>query len=90
MKLGDKILLKMKHFLFLLVHVWLQVPNDGEQPLFSFTLPSNKGSLYSDGEHLSVTTDNRLLIYSIEDLGENPTPMEIEDFGWSATATTSA
>ena len=71
-----------EHYFYLLdsggeLHVWEDIPVDGEQPLFSMRMNTHNGSLYSDGEHLSISGGDAFRVVRVEELGPNASFSEI-------------
>ena len=59
------------------LHVWNDVPDDGEAPLFSRMLDTFEGILYSDGTHLSISGMDTFKFTTISSLSETSDFQEI-------------
>ena len=68
--------------------VWPGLPEVGEAPLFSFQSQVDDGSIYSDGNHLSISSQKFFGVIAVAELDSTATFTEIPDPPNLSTAAT--
>ncbi len=58
------------------LHLWKDIPKDGESPLFSRRLNTFEGILYSDGEYLSISGMDNFKFMKVKDIADDMTLLE--------------